>query len=181
MGVLAAELGTSADRVGAAVRAAGLPPLRRNGSRPSFPQLYDVKWVRAQLRHITVTELARRLGCSTRSTRDAARRAGVPPRWRQPRPARLEDADWIAEQLHVRSYDNIADELGCSVKMVARAVRDHKLGDVARQRRRFPELYDDEWLRSAIGQSQDQIAQRLGCSPATVKAARRRLVMLTRG
>ena len=53
---LAAELGTSADRVGAAVRAAGLPPLRRNGSHPAFPELYDVEWVGATGRQIVRTD-----------------------------------------------------------------------------------------------------------------------------
>jgi DNA-directed RNA polymerase specialized sigma24 family protein len=79
VGELAAELGTSADRVGAAVRAARLPPLRRNGSHPTFPKLYDVEWVRAELAGRTRTELARDLGCSLRSVKDAARRAGLAP------------------------------------------------------------------------------------------------------
>ena len=79
VGALADELGTSRGRVAAAIKAAGLPPLRRNGSTPAFPELYDVEWVRAQLATRTRADVARELGCSTRSVRDAAVRAGVPP------------------------------------------------------------------------------------------------------
>jgi hypothetical protein len=76
---LAAELGVSPGRVAAASRRAGTPALRRNGSSPAFPQLYDVEWVRTELATKTRTEIARDLGCSLRSVRDAAARAGVPP------------------------------------------------------------------------------------------------------
>ena len=75
---LADELGISPGRVSAAIRAAGLPPVRRNGSKPTFPQLYDRQWIRTQLATKTKTQVARDLGCSVRSVRDAARRAGVP-------------------------------------------------------------------------------------------------------
>jgi hypothetical protein len=76
---LADELGTSPGRVTAAIRAAGLPPLHRNGSTPAFPELYDVESVRAQLATRTRAVIARELGCSRRSVGDAAVRAGVPP------------------------------------------------------------------------------------------------------
>ena len=76
---LAAELGVSTSRVIAASRRAGAVPLRRNGSRPTFPQLYDVDWIRAQLATKSRTALAAELGCSLRSVRDAAARAGLPP------------------------------------------------------------------------------------------------------
>ena len=164
------ELRTSAPKVRAALAAAGLPAKLP----PTSPELYDNGWVRAQLGHITVTELSRQLGCSTRLVKDAARRAGVPPRRRQARPERLDDAAWLAQQLDVHSYDDIANALGRSMRMVARAARHHHLGDGARRR----QLHDEDWLRSALQtQSGAQIAQRLGCSPHTVQAAKRRLAL----
>lgn len=79
IGALADELGTSRGRVATAITAAGLPALRRSGSTPAIPKLYDVEWVRAQLTTRTPADVARELGCSTPSVRDAAVHAGVPP------------------------------------------------------------------------------------------------------
>ena len=62
---LADELGVGPDRVAAAIHAADLPPVGRNGSRPSFPDLYDVDWVRAQLATKCRTQVAAELGCSS--------------------------------------------------------------------------------------------------------------------
>jgi hypothetical protein len=61
--VLANELGVGPDRVAAAVHAAGLPPVRRNGSHPSFPELYDEDWIHAELATKTRTQVAAELGC----------------------------------------------------------------------------------------------------------------------
>jgi transcriptional regulator with XRE-family HTH domain len=77
---LASELGISPGRVSAAIHDAGLPPVRRNGSKPAFPQLYDPAWIRSQLATKTKAQVARDLGCCVRSVRDAAARAGVPTR-----------------------------------------------------------------------------------------------------
>jgi hypothetical protein len=169
------ELGTSTAAVRAAIAAAGLPPeLPRPG--PSYPELYDVAWMRAKLEHSTVTEIARRLGCSTRSVKNAARRAGVPGRRRMPRPTQLADRSWLEAQLQQgRAYSDIADALGCSVKAVGRAVREHGLNGLARRRRRFPELHDADWLRRALAtQTPAQVAATLGCSVEAVRAAQRR-------
>jgi len=76
--VLAEELGVGTDCVATAVQTAGLPPVRRNGSRPLFPELYDADWVRAQLGIKSRSAVAAELGCSTGSVSDAARRAGIP-------------------------------------------------------------------------------------------------------
>ena len=175
MARIRSELGTSTVAVRAAIAAAGLPAeLPRPG--PSFPELYDVAWMRAQLEHTTVTEIARQLGCSTRSVKEAARRAGVPGRRRLPRPTRLADRSWLEAQLRQgRSYSDIANAFGCSVKAVGRAVRDHGLNGLARRRRRFPELYDADWLFRALEtQTPAQVAATLGCSVEAVRAARRR-------
>ncbi len=59
--VLANELGVGPDRVAAAVHAAGLPPVRRNGSHPSFPELYDEDWIHAELATKTRTQVAAEL------------------------------------------------------------------------------------------------------------------------
>jgi hypothetical protein len=66
-----AELATSAPRVRASLAAAGLPT-RLDG--PTFPELYDRDWVREHVGEHGVTEVARQLGCSVRSVKDAARR-----------------------------------------------------------------------------------------------------------
>jgi DNA-binding CsgD family transcriptional regulator len=159
--------------VRAAVTAAGLPP-KLGG--PKFPELYDLEWMRTQLAEHTITEIARRLGCSTRSAKDAARRAGIPGRQRQPRPRLLNDRIWLEQQLRRRrTYDDIAATLGRSTKAVGRAVRHHGLSDVARQRRQFPELHDPDWLRRAlVTRTVTDIARALGCSVEAVRAARRR-------
>lgn len=131
------ELGTSTVAVRAAIGAAGLGPrLPRAG--PSSPELYDVVWMRAQLEHSTVTEVARSLCCSTRSVKDAERRAGVPASRRPPPPPQLTDGSWLEAQLQQRRSDSdIAGDLGCSVKAVGQAVREHGLDGLARRRRRF--------------------------------------------
>ena len=85
--VLADELRVGPDRVAAAVHAAGLPPVRRNGSHPLFPELYDTDWMRAQLAVKSRTAVAAELGCSTGSVSDAARRAGIPPIRGRPSPS----------------------------------------------------------------------------------------------
>ena len=169
------ETGTSAREVRSALVAAGLPA-KLGGL--AFPQLYDEHWVREQLAHSGVTEVARSLGCSVRSVnRSAARRAGVPGRRRIPIPALLDDVGWLSLQLERRrTYADLASELGCSEKAVRRAVSRHGLGELARRRRRFPELYDEDWLRAASAtQSRAEIAAQLGCSVEAVKAAQHRM------
>src|SRR3954454_11365371 len=75
---LAAELGTTTTRVAKAIQAADIPPLPGHGGRRSWPQLYDVAWVRAELAHKSPTQVAREVGCSRRSVYEAGRRARVP-------------------------------------------------------------------------------------------------------
>jgi DNA-directed RNA polymerase specialized sigma24 family protein len=179
---IAGHLHVDDKRVRAALRDVGLPAALPPVSSTS-PRLRDVEWMREQLRARTMADIARELGCPEGTVRDAARRAGRTPGPRpRRRPAILDDAEWLRAALVDRSAADVARELGCSSTTVLRAARGHGVASPMQGHRpRFPELHDPAWLAANInvGTAAD-LAGVLGCSVASVKAARRRLVVLQR-
>jgi AraC-like DNA-binding protein len=173
---IASHLHVDDKRVRTALRDAGLPAALPP-THPTFPELHDMPWMRRKLRISTMADIARELGCSQRSVRDAARRAGRVPGPRPPRrPALLDDAAWLRTELTTRSAADVARELGCSSSTVLSAARRHGVASPTQGHRpRFPELHDPAWLAANInaGTAAD-IADQLACSIAGVKSARRR-------
>jgi DNA-binding CsgD family transcriptional regulator len=165
---IAAHLGISAAHVREALRRHGLPHL----SQIQYPKLYDEAWMREQIAtNRTMADIARELGCSTRSVRDAAARCGrIPkPQPRPQRPAELDDAAWLAAQLAHRTIGDVAAGLGVSEQQVSAAVQRHNVPNP--RPRRFPELHDPEWLQARSNRTADEVAAELGCSIHAVKAA----------
>jgi transposase-like protein len=169
-------------RVQRALRDLGLPA--RLPSTPAmFPELHDVEWMRRQLETRTMADIARELGCSQRSVRDAARRAGrVPGPSPRRRPARLDDATWLGTELTTRSAADVASELGCDSSTVLRAARCYGVASPTQgDRLRFPELHDPAWLAANVyAGTAAEVAAQLGCCIASVTKARRRHRALTR-
>jgi AraC-like DNA-binding protein len=168
---LAAELHTYTRLVRRAIAAAGLAPKL---SRMHYPQLHDPDWVRTEIAASSVTDIARRLGASRRTVRDAAQRAGVEERRRAPPPPALADRAWLTRRLtgHA-SCSSLAIELGCSTDAVRRAVDDHGLSELVRQRRRYRQLYEPGWLDTQLQtRTRRDIAAEVGCSEPAVSAAR---------
>ena len=130
-----------------------LPGFRRSCPRPgpAFRELYDRGWMREQLAQRTVTEVARMLGCSTRSAKEAARRAGIPGRRRAASScaARRRVTGWRAswQRPQLRADRRRA-------RLFGQGGRAGGAGAPAADarpppRRRFPQLYDADWLRRA--------------------------------
>jgi DNA-binding CsgD family transcriptional regulator len=168
-------------RVPHALRDAGLPaalpPRAHSHSPPTYPELYDLEWMRRELRTRTMADIARQLGCSERSVRDAAARAGrIPGPPRPRRPDLLDDVEWLRTQLVTRSAEDLARQLGCSPSTVRNAANRHGVTYPTQGNKpRFPELHDPEWLAANIYTgTAAEIAERLGCSLDSVKTARRR-------
>ena len=173
---IARYLHVDESRVQKALRDAGLPAALPS-TPATFPELHDLDWMREQLRSRTMADIARELGCSQRSVRDAARRAGrIPGPPRRRRPALLNDAAWMRTELTTRSAADVARQLGCSSSTVLTAARRHGVASPDQGHRpRFPELHDAAWLAANVyaGTAAD-IADQLGCSIASVRLARRR-------
>ena len=111
----------------------------------------------------SMADIARQLGCSTRSVRAAAARVG---RVATPRPPR-----WLTDQLTRRPIPVVAAELGVSSERVSAAARRHGITIPPGPRIKFPELRDPDWLRSRSHRTIAEVADELGCSTHTVEKA----------
>lgn len=126
----------------------------------------------------SVREIAARWGCTARSVRNVAHRAGLvlpQARRRAVRQAPLGDPMWLTHQIDAgRSATSMADELGCSATEVRAAVA--AAGRRLRVHRtpvRHHQLHEPGWLAAQLkaGRPLKAIATEVGCAVATVQKA----------
>jgi AraC-like DNA-binding protein len=147
-------------------------------------QILTVEYVAAALdAGDSASDIAWRVGCSTRSVRNVARRGGLmlpQARRRVARERRLGDEDWLRNEVEYRgrSISALAHELGVDTATARTAAETAGITRPGRAMR-YPQLYEQGWLadRFAAGSSLASIASDVDCSITAVRIAARHLAV----